>query len=825
MIPWAQLVNGILFLVGGLICRRGRLMLGNWIALGSFNLAVLFVNIAAIGNLGYVSALVVVVLTTGFASISVPKKEINQFVLLSLANGATIIIFDAFTPVSRPEITDNTFSAAVIAILVVIFGMFIARQFKHYDLQAKLTVTLASAIILVGTGTAVMVTNALKTTLTEEIGKGLTQEAWDHASIISEYLAEEAGQIMILSIVDTIKEQTIERNASYSGSQAEILAEIKAIDERWKMTGDNNSLVSGILSTDRAENPAGFQLEDFIETFDEHTEILITDRYGALVTASEYTADYFQGDNDLWQDAWNDGRGAISIDLGSTTLNETGISFKELHIAVPILDERTGEVIGVILSTLALDNLKNYIHTTQVGESGHFTLFDSEGSSFIEGGARENDVRSKLPVEIYKAELVPKETEYFVTTDEHGDEVVLGIAGLLIPIEEIEEEGESGFYERSLLESINSLGWIVTAAIPTEEAFAEVTNITRVISLVTIFTILVLLVAAVRFAHQITDPIAELAAAAEQFGAGNLGARIELTSKDEIGELAVIFNQMAAQLQNTLAGLENRNLELEAAYQELRQNQEMLLATEKMASLGRLTAGIAHEMNTPLAAVRASLANMGGLIEEFHFSISDQEYTPDDHDEITREMKEVVQLAEKAATRTADFIGSIKSQTREMTTQERQRFDPVPVIQEALLLLSHKLLEAGCTVDFDSPGDKLELHGSTLRLSQVVTNLVLNAIDARATADGGPISLKLTRRGDGIELQVRDSGKGISPQDLPKIFDPMFTTKPFGEGTGLGLTIVRDIVTGEFGGTISVDSQPGGDTTFTIYFPNYQEKN
>ncbi len=263
---------------------------------------------------------------------------------------------------------------------------------------------------------------------------------------------------------------------------------------------------------------------------------------------------------------------------------------------------------------------------------------------------------------------------------------------------------------------------------------------------------------------------------------------------------------------------------LETAYHDLQVNQEKLLIAEKMASLGRLTAGIAHEMNTPIAAVRAANAEIKKLIHEYQVSVGDPQVTPADHQEIALEMEQAIQLADRAAERAASFVYGIKAQTRDLSSQERRHFKAVPVIQETLLLLVHALRRGKCEIDFAPAAEELELYGSAGWLSQVVTNLVNNAIDASAVKGGGPICIRLSKSEAGLELQVTDQGCGISAENLPKIFDPMFTTKPFGEGTGLGLTIVHDIVTANFGGTIEVDSQVGQGTSFTIHFPRSGEE-
>jgi signal transduction histidine kinase len=281
-------------------------------------------------------------------------------------------------------------------------------------------------------------------------------------------------------------------------------------------------------------------------------------------------------------------------------------------------------------------------------------------------------------------------------------------------------------------------------------------------------------------------------------------------------------------LRQTLESLElrvqQRTAELAQALSTLREDQEKLLISEKMASLGRLTAGIAHEMNTPLAAVRGAMYKLAELTQEYRDSIGRPDVGADDHRTIAAEMQESIRLAESAAKVAANFVHSVKAQTRDLASHEHQLFNAVSVVQEALLLLSYALRHKNCVVDFKPDVDIIEMYGSPSRLAQVVTNLVTNAIDAMTDRGGGQISLRLVRDMTQVVMTVSDTGCGISPDVVTKIFDPMFTTKPFGQGTGLGLTLVHNIVTGEFGGRIDVTSQPGQGATFTLYFPLLKEK-
>jgi DNA-binding LacI/PurR family transcriptional regulator/signal transduction histidine kinase len=271
-----------------------------------------------------------------------------------------------------------------------------------------------------------------------------------------------------------------------------------------------------------------------------------------------------------------------------------------------------------------------------------------------------------------------------------------------------------------------------------------------------------------------------------------------------------------------VADLERRAAELERAYAAIQENQEKLVTSEKLASLGRLTASIVHEMNTPLAAVRAALVDLGKLVTEYHQSAADAAVTPADHVEIAAEMRQAIALASNAAERAALFVRGIKSQTRDLGPHERRAFEVVPCVREALLLLGYALRKSKCRVIFEPPAEHLELVGSPVRFSQVVTNLVENAVDA--SLSGGAITVTLSPSPEALVLEVRDTGTGIAAEVMPRIFEPMFTTKPFGKGTGLGLSIVHDIVTGDFGGTIRAASEVGLGATFTVSFPHATEK-
>jgi DNA-binding LacI/PurR family transcriptional regulator/signal transduction histidine kinase len=247
--------------------------------------------------------------------------------------------------------------------------------------------------------------------------------------------------------------------------------------------------------------------------------------------------------------------------------------------------------------------------------------------------------------------------------------------------------------------------------------------------------------------------------------------------------------------------------------------QRQLLLSEKMAGIGRLTAGIAHEMNTPLSAVRSALEEAKKLAEEYRDSIGDPEVTSEDHQAIAADIIKSLDLSRRAAEKASAFVRSIKSQTRDMGSRDKHGLDVATVLEETVLLLSHASRECGVPIKLELRERPLPLLGISDRLSQIVTNLLVNALDACQGIPGAAVRLTAWMDDDGVRIDVSDDGCGIPEEHLQKIFEPLFTTKPVGKGTGLGLAIIHDLMESDFAGTIHVESVVGKGTTFHLLFP------
>jgi len=264
--------------------------------------------------------------------------------------------------------------------------------------------------------------------------------------------------------------------------------------------------------------------------------------------------------------------------------------------------------------------------------------------------------------------------------------------------------------------------------------------------------------------------------------------------------------------------------QLKQAYGDLQRSQEQLVRSEKMADLGRLTAGIAHEMNTPLGASLTSLKLMKDLVSEYQTSIGDVSVSNQDHCSIATEMKQLVDSTQQWLEKAAAHIRSLKLHTRDVQRGEERLFSVLQSTEDARLLLAHRLRFSRCTITVACDAKEPMLQGDSTKLGQVLTNLFGNAIDAckEANREGGEIHVSISEEKEGLEIWVKDNGCGIPPENLDRIFDDLFSTKPLGEGTGLGLPISRNIMMNCFGGDIVVASIPDQGSTFILRFPRKQ---
>jgi len=292
-------------------------------------------------------------------------------------------------------------------------------------------------------------------------------------------------------------------------------------------------------------------------------------------------------------------------------------------------------------------------------------------------------------------------------------------------------------------------------------------------------------------AHKIMSPVHRLIKASQQVSDGNLSPEIGPQSKDEIGVLQNTFKDM-------LVSLEERDRHRRA------EAENRLLQSEKQASVGRLAAGVAHEINNPLTGV---LTFTRILLRS--------------RDIGDKNLSHLQKIAESTV-RVKKIVKGLLDFSRQ-TELDREPTEINRLIRTVISAMENQALIKGVSIQFNSGEDLPMLTLDRNQLQSVLINLIINALDAME--HGGNImistgiSLSASDTGTkGVEIAVTDTGCGISAEDLDKLFEPFFTTKEVGKGTGLGLAVSYGIVQ-RHGGTIRVQSEVGRGSTFTIWLP------
>jgi|GEM_PF-559405 len=369
-----------------------------------------------------------------------------------------------------------------------------------------------------------------------------------------------------------------------------------------------------------------------------------------------------------------------------------------------------------------------------------------------------------------------------------------------------------------------------------EDTFHRARSFTRTLVFISVVFSAVFALGLVRF---ITVPVRQLAQAAKSVAQGDIGVELEVCSADEIGQLGHSFNQMTEGLrharekteeqatmlrrQNEELGaqattLERQNDDLEEALQQLQEAQQQLVMKEKMASLGNLVAGVAHEINNPVGAIHSAAETSSRAIER----VVEAFEKGDDIEQLRTDRRFCTALdvmgrnnaiTITASERITTIVQSLKNFAR-LDEAELQQADVREGIDSTLTLLHHVM--KGRVEVIKEYGEVAPILCYPNQLNQVFMNLLANA--AEAIEGNGTITISTAQVGTEIQVKIADSGGGIPAEIRERIFDPGITTKGRGVGTGLGLSISYNIVH-DHQGRFEVQSKEGVGSEFTIVLP------
>lgn len=284
-------------------------------------------------------------------------------------------------------------------------------------------------------------------------------------------------------------------------------------------------------------------------------------------------------------------------------------------------------------------------------------------------------------------------------------------------------------------------------------------------------------------------------------------------------QIREINQQLEERVRQRTLKLEQTNAELAAALETLQRAKDELVRAEKMAALGSLVSGVAHELNTPIGNGLLAATTMESRLREFSLLMKTG-LSRSDLDKLIDDAQFATELLVRNLRRAGDLVRSFKQVAVDRTSSQRRQFELQELVSETVMTLSPAISKSGCEVrtEIDSG---LQFESYPGPLGQILDNLINNAmIHGFPAGQTGTIVLRAQALGPSeVEIEVRDDGVGIDPENLKRVFDPFFTTRLGQGGSGLGLHIVHNIVTGVLGGRMDVSSQVGEGAVFVVRLP------
>jgi len=494
---------------------------------------------------------------------------------------------------------------------------------------------------------------------------------------------------------------------------------------------------------------------------------------------------------------------------------------------------KDGKVIGVTTVDIGVDNLISYVNSIKTGKNGYGFLVSSQGvqvSSLV--------TEQQIKIENTEGNIQSlKEIAGAALTEEDTGirKTVLNDQEVVIVFTPIGETGLRLVMVMPVAEAFSSVHWMFTV------------SIIGFIFSVTLLTVMIFRL----FEYKVALPLQQLAAYAGRISRGDFGNTIQIQSEDEIGQLCHAFNTMSETIKNNIEMISNANQALREAHDELeikveirtqdllamneelqaineelaqtlehlQETQLQLVQSAKMASLGNLVAGVAHEINTPIGVGVTAVSHLQEITKGFIQLYETGELRRQDLKNYLVDCDEAIKIIFSNLERASHLIRSFKQVSVDQSSEVGRVFNVKKYLDEILLSLQPKFKRTQHTVTIQCD-EELEIDSYPGAFAQIITNLVVNSLIHAYDGDtAGKIRIAIAKEENKIGITYSDDGKGMEKAVVEKIFNPFFTTKRGKGGTGLGLSIIYNIITQQFGGRIQCSSTVGKGTIFIIEFP------
>lgn len=455
--------------------------------------------------------------------------------VLGLLLFVSLTLLDNFFPGKRLTVPLLQIYTPIIAVVgLAVFAYYLAQEFQNYALRTKLVISFVGIVLLSIGILGYAINRDSSSRLTKEVGEKVSAQGGTYAVIIGEILTKQISNLEAFGLSKVVQDRVDVANQSYSGTPQSILAQIQVLDQQWRKAdaanNDQDPLVAKILQEDISS-----ELREYRKTFPENVEVFVTDQYGANIAATNRTTDYYQADEVWWQAAYNNGQGAVYI--SDPDFDQSSSTYASI-IAVPLYAHDTKRVIGVLHTVLDINSLTTAINNYRLGQTGRLELYVADGRRIPPTGGQ----------------LIS------------GDPTALTLAVKAGSFSQIVYEDQLSIVSRSLVNSLNQdaspaltrLGWSVVVHQDSDESLSPVADQTRYITLISLLLVALAGLIAYFASNVLSQPVRALTVVAEQITSGELKARAQINTKDEIGVLGNAFNRMTNQLQDTLGSLERR---------------------------------------------------------------------------------------------------------------------------------------------------------------------------------------------------------------------------------------------------------------------------
>lgn len=279
---------------------------------------------------------------------------------------------------------------------------------------------------------------------------------------------------------------------------------------------------------------------------------------------------------------------------------------------------------------------------------------------------------------------------------------------------------------------------------------------------------------------------------------------IPLMMNDQLSGFVVIFKDIT---------------QMKKSMKQLQEGQTRMMEQERLAFLGQMVGGLAHNLKTPIMSISGCVSAIAALVQESRESIGDSEVTKEDFMEIYSEIEGWLSKTRDSCSYMSDIISAIKGQAATASVSEKSEFSVDELFKRTALLMRHELLSSGCQLIIDyNPEIYITMSGDINSLIQVLNNLITNAIDAQSQTDSDKVILGIRKDENYFSIYVKDRGKGVEPNIRERLFKEMTTSKGT-KGTGLGLYISNAIIRGKFGGYMWLEDNPEGGSIFGLSIP------